>query len=87
MNTTEMPPNIRWVKIQWCDYAFDKHEILAWLEQFGEPVGHLTEESYPDSGIQDEGQNEQHSKNDCQPSSMVNTNADQSAKSQTDVPH
>ena len=41
--------NIRWVKIEWCDWAFEEHEILAWLEQFGEPIGHVTEELYPDS--------------------------------------
>jgi hypothetical protein len=41
--------NIRWVKIEWCDWAFEEHQILAWLEQFGEPIGHVTEELYPDS--------------------------------------
>ena len=41
--------NIRWVKIEWCDWAIEEHEILAWLEQFGEPIGHITEEIYPDS--------------------------------------
>ena len=42
-------PDVRWVKIEWCDYAFEEHEILAWLEQFGQPIGHVTEEIYPDS--------------------------------------
>ena len=41
--------NVRWVKIEWCDWAFEEHQILAWLEQFGEPLGHLTEEVFPDS--------------------------------------
>ena len=42
-------PDVRWVKIEWCDYGIEEHEILAWLEQFGEVIGHLTEEIYPDS--------------------------------------
>ena len=46
---SDSDPNIRWVKIEWIDYELEEHEILAWLEQFGEPLGHLTEEIYPDS--------------------------------------
>ena len=46
---TETDPDVRWVKIEWCDYAFEEHEILVWLEQFGQPIGHITEEIYPDS--------------------------------------
>ena len=46
---SDSDPNIRWVKIEWIDYELEEHEILAWLEQFGEPLGHLTEEVYPDS--------------------------------------
>ena len=42
-------PEVRWVKIEWCDYGVEEHEILAWLEQFGEVIGHLTEDTYPDS--------------------------------------
>jgi hypothetical protein len=42
-------PEVRWVKIEWCDYGIEEHEILAWLEQFGEVIGHLTEDIYPDS--------------------------------------
>ena len=41
--------NVRWVKIEWCDWAIEEHEILAWLEQFGETIGHITEDIYPDS--------------------------------------
>lgn len=41
--------DVRWIKIKWCDYVFDKHEILAWLEQFGQPISHLSEEIHPDS--------------------------------------
>ena len=47
--TNDADPDVRWVKIEWCDYAFEEHEILAWLEQFGQPIGHVTEEIYPDS--------------------------------------
>ena len=46
---SDSDPNIRWVKIEWIDYELEEHEILAWLEQFGEPINHLTEEIYPDS--------------------------------------
>ena len=42
-------PDVRWVKIEWCDYSMEENEILAWLELFGEPISHLTEEIYPDS--------------------------------------
>ena len=51
-NQSEEPdsdPEVRWVKIEWCDYGVEEHEILAWLEQFGEVIGHLTEDIYPDS--------------------------------------
>ena len=46
---SDSDPNIRWVKIEWIDYELEEHEILAWLEQFGETINHLTEEIYPDS--------------------------------------
>ena len=46
---TDSDPDIRWVKIEWCDYGIEEHELLAWLEQFGEVIGHITEEIYPDS--------------------------------------
>ena len=45
----ETDPDIRWIKIEWCDYSIEEHEILAWLEQFGETISHLTEDIYPDS--------------------------------------
>ena len=42
-------PDIRWVKIEGCDYALDECEILAWIKQLEEPFGHITEKIYPDS--------------------------------------
>ena len=39
---SETDPEVRWVNIEWCDYAFEEHEILAWLEQFEQPIGHIT---------------------------------------------
>ena len=42
-------PNIRWVKIEWTDYAIEEHLILDWLTHYGEPVGELSEELHPNS--------------------------------------
>ena len=42
-------PNIRWVKIEWTDYSIEEPQIMAWLTQFGEPAGELSEEIYPNS--------------------------------------
>ena len=42
-------PNIRWVKIEWTDYAIEENQILEWLNLFGEPAGDLSEEIHPNS--------------------------------------
>ena len=42
-------PNVRWVKIEWTDYAIEENLILDWLAYYGEPVGELSEELHPNS--------------------------------------
>ena len=42
-------PNIRWVKIEWTDYAIEENQIMEWLNLFGEPAGDLSEEIHPNS--------------------------------------
>ena len=42
-------PNVRWVKVEWAEYSIQKEKIVSWLELYGEPVGHLTEDVHPDS--------------------------------------
>ena len=42
-------PNVRWVKIEWTDYAIEEELILDWLKQYGEPVGELSEELHQNS--------------------------------------
>ena len=42
-------PNVRWVKVEWCDWSVEEADILAWLELFGTPIGLLTEDLYPDT--------------------------------------
>ena len=42
-------PNIRWVKIEWVDYAIEENQILDWLNHFGEQAGQLSEDIHPNS--------------------------------------
>ena len=46
---TNEDPNVRWVKVEWCDWSVQEEEILDWLKLYGVPIGELTEDLYPDS--------------------------------------
>ena len=49
INPEDPDPNIRWVKIEWVDYALEETEILDWLNHFGKQAGQLTEDVHPNS--------------------------------------
>ena len=41
--------DVRWVKIENCEYAFEEEEILEWLRLYGQPLSLLGEDMLPDS--------------------------------------
>ena len=49
VNETDPDPNVRWVKIEWVDYAIEEKRILDWLDYFGEQAGQLSEDIHPNS--------------------------------------
>ena len=49
IDETDQDPNIRWVKIEWVDYAIEEKRILDWLNYFGEQAGELSEDIHPNS--------------------------------------
>ena len=48
-NEADQDPSVRWVKIEWVDYAIEEKRILDWLDYFGEPAGELSEDIHPNS--------------------------------------
>ena len=42
-------PNIRWVKVEWAEYAVQEKQILEWLDMYGEQASELSEDIHPNS--------------------------------------
>ena len=49
--TTESDPdpNVRWVKVEWVEYAVQEKQILEWLDMYGEQASELSEDIHPNS--------------------------------------
>ena len=50
--TREQPdedPNIRWVKVEGCDYSIEEGKIVEWLKMYGDPIDVLTEDLHQDT--------------------------------------
>ena len=41
--------NVRWVKIEGCEYTLENHQIMDWLEIYGEPISPICEDIHEDS--------------------------------------
>jgi hypothetical protein len=41
--------DVRWVKIENCEYALEEEEIMEWLRLYGQPLSLLGEDVFPDS--------------------------------------
>jgi hypothetical protein len=48
-NEPDPDPSIRWVKIEWINYQLEEHQVLDWLNYFGEQAGQLSEDIHPNS--------------------------------------
>ena len=48
-NEVDPDPSVRWVKIEWINYQLEEHQILDWLNYFGEQAGQLSEDIHPNS--------------------------------------
>ena len=48
-NEADPDPSVRWVKIEWINYQLEEHQILDWLNYFGEQAGQLSEDIHPNS--------------------------------------
>ena len=42
-------PNIRWVKVEGCDYSIEEGKIVEWLKMYGDPIDVLTEDLHQDT--------------------------------------
>ena len=50
-NEADQDPSVRWVKIEWVDYAIEEKRILDWLDYFGDQAGELSEDIHPNSDL------------------------------------
>ena len=46
---SDQDPNVRWVKIEWTEYAVQEKQILEWLHMYGEEASELSEDIHPNS--------------------------------------
>ena len=48
-NDSDPDPNVRWLKIEWAEYAVQEKQILEWMNLYGEPASELSEDIHPNS--------------------------------------
>ena len=48
-NDSDPDPNVRWLKVEWVEYAVQEKQILDWMNLYGEQASELSEDIHPNS--------------------------------------